>query len=140
MQLETVLLATAKSDKGIGWGKLSPNKYKLPAVRTVNSWLDKLLNTDLDPERDYDFWDMLNNSNVLLAKLCINGTTSVKETDIIASIKKEWPSAGAQDKLNNGIDYLNMLIAGCEMSQGSKAKSLGNALKKLNQLLSKEAE
>lgn len=138
VQLETVLLATAKSDKGIGWGKLSPNKYKLPAARTVNSWLDKLLNTDLDPERDYDFWDMMNNSNVLLAKLCINGTTAVKETDIIASIKKEWPAAGAKDKLNNGIEYLNMLIAGCEMSQGSKAKSLGNALKKLNQLLSKE--
>ncbi len=139
VQLESLLIATAKANNNIGWGKSSSNKYKLPAAKTVIGWLDKLLNNDLDPEKDYDFWDMLNHSNVLLAKLCMGGTSVVKEADILASIKNEWTSNAAKAKLNNGIGYLNMLINGCTISTNTKAKSLANALKKLQGMLSKEA-
>lgn len=140
VQLESVLLVGEKTDPNIGWGKNSPNKYKLPTVRTVNGWLDKLLGTDNDPERDYDFWDMLNEANVTLAKLCLSGSATIKETEILAAVKKEWIKAGAKSKLNSGIEYVNMLISGCDISAQAKAKSLSNALKKLTALLSKEAE
>jgi hypothetical protein len=138
IQLESMLMLCEKPGSNVGWGKNSANKYKLPAAKTIAGWLDKLLDSGFEQERDYEFWDLLNNANVLLTKLCLLPGSTVKETDIVNAIKKEWIKTGARTKTDNGIEHLNLLIAACNLSKQTKAKSLSKTLAKLSDLLAKE--
>ncbi|MEO6546606.1 MAG: CHAT domain-containing protein [Ferruginibacter sp.] len=137
MQLEAMLVLTSKNAT-VDWGKTSVNKYKLPAVKSAVALLDTVLTSDIDPEKDYEFWDSLNTANVMLTKLCLQSTL-VKPEDIMAAVKKYWTVTGAKSKLSNGIEHLQVLITATGLSKQAKAKTLGKALDKLLALLTKEA-
>ncbi|MCW3092002.1 MAG: Lecithin:cholesterol acyltransferase [Ferruginibacter sp.] len=137
LQLETMLLLSGKNATA-DWGKNSVNKYKLPTLKSAMGLLDSMLSADIDLERDYEFWDSLNNANVLLTRLCLQ-PSGTKPEDIIASIKKYWGTAGAKSKLANGLEHLQLLITATRLSRQVKAKTLGKALEKLSELLTKEA-
>jgi hypothetical protein len=138
IQLESILVLCEKADGTVAWGKTSVNKYKLPAVKTVSGWLDKLLESGYEHDKDYDFWDLMNAPNVLLTKLCLLAGSSIKETDIITAVKKEWIKTGAKSKIDNGLEYLNLLITAFGLSKQTKAKTISKTLSKLSDLLAKE--
>ena len=136
LQLESMLILADK--KGTAdWGKNSLNKYKLPPAKTVTGWLDKMLAEDIDPEKDYEFWDALNHANVLLTKLCLHPAT-VQPEEIVSAIKKYWIKAGAKSKLQNGLEHIDLLVTATRLSKKPRAKNLEKALMKLYELLSKE--
>jgi len=136
LQLESMLILADK--KGTAdWGKNSLNRYKLPVAKTVTGWLDKLLAEDIDPEKDYEFWDALNYANVLLTKLCLHPAT-VPPEEIVSAIKKYWIKAGVKNKLTNGLEHLDLLITATRLSKKPRARNLEKALGKLYELLSKE--
>ncbi len=136
LQLESLLILADK--KGTSdWGKNSLNRYKLPVAKTVTGWLDKLLAEDIDPEKDYEFWDALNNANVLLTKLCLHPAT-VQPEEIVSAIKKYWINAGVKNKLPNGLEHLDLLITATRLSKKPRAGNLEKALIKLYELLTKE--
>lgn len=137
LQVESVLLLADKRGTA-EWGKNSVNKYKLPTAKSAIALLDKMLTTDIDPEKDYDFWDALNNANTMLTKLCLQ-PASIQPEDILAAIKKDWIKTGAKSKLNNGLEHLQFLLTATKLSKQPKAKTLGKVLEKLHALLSKEA-
>lgn len=136
LQLESMLVLSDKKGKEM-WGNISVNKYKLPTAKTASSWLDKILLVDLDPEKDYEFWDSLNDANVLLTKLCLQ-SESIKTEDIVTVIKKYWTKNGAKTKLANGLEHLGILITATKLSTQTKAKNLSKSLEKLHVLLSRE--
>ncbi|MEO6733294.1 MAG: CHAT domain-containing protein [Ferruginibacter sp.] len=137
LQLESVVMLTDK--KGTAdWGKTSLNRYKLPTVKVAISSLDKMLSADIDQEKDYEFWDALNDANVLLTKQCLQ-PGSIPPEDIMAAIKKQWIKTGAKNKIANGLEHLDLLLSAVRLSNKPKAKTLGKALEKLYELLVKEA-
>ena len=136
LQLESLLVLSDKKRKA-DWGKNSVNNYKLPAIKSAMGWLDKMLASDIDQEKDYEFWDSLNDANVLLTKLCLQQST-VKAEDIVKAVKKYWIKTGAKTKLTSGIEHLDLLIAASKLSTQPKAKTLGKVLDKIVELLSKE--
>jgi hypothetical protein len=136
IQLESLLVL---NDPQSNWGKQSVNKYKLPTAKTIEALLDKALEADNDADRDYEFWDLLNHANVLLAKLCLHAG-SIKEADIIAAIKKDWKKTGARVKIDNGIEYLQLLRTAIAGTKQPKAKALSISLKKIETELGKELE
>ena len=136
LQLESVLILTDKKDTA-DWGKNSVNKYKLPTIKLAFGWLDKVLSADIDQEKDYEFWDSLNDANVLLTKLCLQ-PASIHPEDIVTDVKKYWIKTGAKSKLSSGLEHLNLLVTAARLSKQPKAKILIKALEKLNELLNKE--
>ena len=139
LQLESLLILADK--KGMSdWGKNSVNKYKdkLPTVKSATELLDKILTADIDPEKDYAFWDALNNANVLLTKLCLQPSSILPE-DIVTAIKKDWIKTGAKINVTNGLEHLNLLVTAAQLSKQPKAKTLNKALEKLHLLLEKAA-
>ena len=136
LQLESVLILADKKDTA-DWGKNSVNNYKLPTIKLAFSWLDKVLSADIDQEKDYEFWDSLNDANVLLTKLCLQ-PASIHSEDIVTAVKKYWIKTGAKSKLSNGLEHLNLLVTAARISKQPKAKILIKALEKLNELLNKE--
>ena len=137
VQLQSILILCEKPGSSLNWGNTAA-KNKLPAVKTITGWLDKLLESGYEPDKDYEFWDLLNDANVLLTKLFLLPGNTVKETDIFTTVKKEWSKTGAKNKIDNGIEYLDLLMAGCSLSKQNKAKTLSNTLRKLSDLLVKE--
>ncbi len=137
LQVESVLILADKKETA-DWGKNSVNKYKLPTIKFAIDLLDKMLTSDIDPEKDYDFWDALNKANTLLTKLCLQPTGILPE-DIITAIKTDWIKTKAKSKLTNGLEYLQFLLTATKLSKKAKAKPLGKVLEKLYALLSKEA-
>jgi len=136
LQLESILLLVDKKGKA-DWGKNSVNRYKLPTVKSAIGSLDKILAADIDQERDYEFWDALNDANVLLTKLCLQ-PGNIQPADIAAVAKKYWIKAGARAKLSNGLEHLNLLITAASLSKQAKAKTLIKALEQLHELLNRE--
>ena len=137
VQLQSILMLCEKPGSTVNWGNTA-TKNKLPTIKTITGWLDKLLESGYEQDRDYEFWDLLNGANVLLTKLLLLPGNSVKETDILAAGKKEWGKTGAKLKIDAGIEYLNLLISGCNLSKQNKAKTVIIKLKKLVELLEKE--
>lgn len=137
LQLESMLVLSSKS-AAVDWGKNSANKYKLPVAKTAGGWLDKLLAEEKDQEKDYEFWDALNEANTLLTKLCMQPAT-IQPEEIVSAIKKQWIASGAKNKLPNGLEHLDALISAARLSKKPKAKTLDKALGKIYELLSMEA-
>ena len=137
LQVESLLILADKRGTA-DWGKNSVNKYKLPTAKSAGGLLDKMLTSDADPEKDYDFWDALNNANALLTRLCLQ-PAGIQPADIITAIKKDWIKTGAKNKINNGLEHLQFLLTATKLSKQPRAKTLGKALEKLQSLLSKEA-
>ncbi|MBC7509977.1 MAG: hypothetical protein H7320_14710, partial [Ferruginibacter sp.] len=109
-----------------------------PTVESAVVLLDKILTSDIDLEKDYEFWDALNDANTLLTKLCLQ-PAAIQPEDIITAVKKYWIKTGAKNKLTNGLEYLNLLVTAARLSKKPKAKTLIKALEKLHLLLEKEA-
>ncbi len=137
LQVESLLILADKRGTA-DWGKNSVNKYKLPTAKSAGGLLDKMLTSDTDPEKDYDFWDALNNANALLTRLCLQ-PAGIQPADIITAVKKDWVKTGAKNKINNGLEHLQFLLTATKISKQPRAKTLGKALEKLQSLLSKEA-
>ena len=137
LQVESLLILADKRGTA-DWGKNSVNKYKLPTAKSAGGLLDKMLTSDADPEKDYDFWDALNNANVLLTRLCLQ-PAGIQPADIITAVKKDWVKTGVKSKINNGLEHLQFLLTATKLSKQPRAKTLGKALEKLQGLLSKEA-
>ena len=137
LQLESMLLLADKKGNA-DWGHNSVNRYKLPTVKQAFASLDKMLVDDIDLEKDYEFWDALNNANVLLTKQCLQ-PGSIAPEEILSAIKKYWIKTGAKNKLANGLEHLNLLLLAASLSGKPKAKTLGKSIDRLKELLIKEA-
>ena len=137
LQVESLLILADKRGTA-DWGKNSVNKYKLITAKSAGGLLDKMLTSDADPEKDYDFWDALNNANALLTRLCLQ-PAGIQPADIITAVKKDWVKTGVKSKINNGLEHLQFLLTATKLSKQPRAKTLGKALEKLQGLLSKEA-
>jgi hypothetical protein len=137
LQLESMLILADKKGNA-DWGKNSVNKYKLPTIKSTTGWMDKMLENDIDPEKDYDFWDSLNNANVLLTKLCLQ-PTAVQPEEIVEAVKKYWIKSSAKSKLANGLEHLDLLTTATRLSNKTIAKTLAKKLQKIRELLNKES-
>jgi hypothetical protein len=96
-----------------------------------------MLENDIDLEKDYEFWDALNNANVLLTKLCMQ-PAAVQPEDIVSLVKKYWVKSAAKSQLANGLKYLDLLMTAARLSKKPSAKILIKKLEKVYELLSKE--